>query len=157
MKGHTGRIYTLAYSPDGRFLVSGSDDRSAQLWNLAMSGDKLIQWAEIRFPDEAADGENAPAAPALLPNYPNPFNPETWIPFDLAETSRVRILIYNEAGELTRELNLGTLQPGAYRSRQKAAYWDGRNALGERAASGIYFARIQTETFTAQRRMLLLK
>ena len=157
LRGHTGRIYALAYSPDGRFLVSGSDDSSALLWNLSMSGDKPIQWAEIRLPDEAADGGSAPSAPSLLPNYPNPFNPETWIPFDLSETSRVRISIYNEAGELTRELNLGTLPPGAYRSRQKAAYWDGRNALGERAASGIYFARIQTGMFTAQRRMLLLK
>ena len=157
LKGHTGRIYTLAYSPDGRFLVSGSGDGSAQLWNLGVNGDKPIQWADIRLPDEAADAGSAPSAPALLANYPNPFNPETWIPFDLAETSTVRISIYNEAGELTRELDLGTLPPGAYRSRQKAAYWDGRNALGERAASGIYFARIQTGTFTAQRRMLLLK
>ena len=157
LKGHTGRIYALAYSPDGRFLVSGSGDSSAQLWNLGVNGDKPIQWADIRLPDEAADAGSAPAAPALLANYPNPFNPETWIPFDLSETSSVRISIYNEAGELICELDLGTLPPGAYRSRQKAAYWDGRNALGERAASGIYFASIQTETFTAQRRMLLLK
>ena len=157
LKGHTDSIYALAYSPDGRYLVSGSYDGSLLLWNARQGEQTPIQWADIRLPEEAADGGNAPAAPALLPNYPNPFNPETWIPFDLAETSPVRISIYNEAGELTRELNLGTLPPGAYRSRQKAAYWDGRNALGERAASGIYFARIQTGMFTAQRRMLLLK
>ena len=90
-------------------------------------------------------------------NYPNPFNPETWISFDLSETSSVRISIYNNAGERIRTLNLGTLPPGYYRSRQKAAYWDGRNALGERVASGIYIARIQTDSFAAQRRMLLLK
>ncbi|MDE0020751.1 MAG: hypothetical protein OXT69_05170 [Candidatus Poribacteria bacterium] len=157
LKGHTGGIGALAYSPDGRYLVSGASDGSAQLWNIDVSSSKPIQWADIRRPEEAAEGGSVPSAPALLPNYPNPFNPETWIPFDLAETSRVRISIYNEAGELARELNLGTLPPGAYRTRQKAAYWDGRNALGERAASGIYFARIQAESFAAQRRMLLLK
>ncbi len=157
LKGHTRWVGALAYSPDGRYLVSGSHDGSLLLWNARRGEQTPIQWADIRLPEEAAEGGSVPSAPALLPNYPNPFNPETWIPFDLAETSRVRISIYNEAGELARELNLGTLPPGAYRSRQKAAYWDGRNALGERVASGIYFARIQTESFTAQRRMLLLK
>ena len=157
LKGHARWVNALAYSPDGRYLVSGSSDGSLLLWNARRGEQTPIQWADIRLPEEAAEGGSVPSAPALLPNYPNPFNPETWIPFDLAETSRVRISIYNESGELARELNLGTLPPGAYRARQKAAYWDGRNALGERVASGIYFARIQAESFTAQRRMLLLK
>ncbi len=153
LKGHTRGAGALAYSPDGRYLVSGSYDGTLLLWNARLGEQTPIQWADIRLPENA----NAPAAPALLQNYPNPFNPETWIPFDLAETSRVRISIYNGAGKLIRALDLGTLPAGYYRSRQKAAYWDGRNALGERAASGIYFARIQTDSFTAQRRMLLLK
>ncbi len=153
LKGHTRSISTLAYSPDGRYLVTGGSDGSAQLWNMGISGGKPIQWADIRRPEEA----NAPAAPALLQNYPNPFNPETWIPFDLAETSRVRISIYNGAGKLIRALDLGTMPAGYYRSRQKAAYWDGRNDLGERAASGIYFARIEAGSFTAVRRMVLFK
>ena len=98
-----------------------------------------------------------PSKTALLPNYPNPFNPETWIPFDLAEASRMKITIYNSAGHTIRVLELGQLPAGAYRSRSKAAHWDGRNALGEPVASGIYYAYIEAGSFTALRRMLVLK
>ena len=70
-----------------------------------------------------------PARSALLPNYPNPFNPETWIPFDLSEAGLVTVTIYNAAGQTVRVLELGQLPPGSYRSRLKAAHWDGRNAL----------------------------
>ena len=98
-----------------------------------------------------------PSKTALLPNYPNPFNPETWIPFELAESSRVKITIYNAAGQTVRVLELGQLPAGSYRSRSKAAHWDGRNALGEPAASGIYYARIEAGSFTALRRMVVLK
>ncbi len=93
----------------------------------------------------------------LLPNYPNPFNPETWIPFDLAEASRTTITIYNAAGQTVRVLELGQLPAGQYRSRSKAAYWDGRNALGERVSSGLYFYRIEAGSFSALRRMVILK
>ncbi|MDE0021100.1 MAG: Ig-like domain-containing protein [Candidatus Poribacteria bacterium] len=98
-----------------------------------------------------------PSETALLPNYPNPFNPETWIPFDLSEASRARMNIYNSAGQLVRTLNLGQLPAGAYRSRAKAAHWDGRNALGEPVASGVYYVRIEAGSFTALRRMVVLK
>ena len=94
---------------------------------------------------------------ALLPNYPNPFNPETWIPFELAEASRARMTIYNSAGQIVRTLDLGQLPAGAYRSRAKAAHWDGRNALGEPVASGVYYVRIEAGSFTALRRMVVLK
>ncbi len=98
-----------------------------------------------------------PTESSLLPNYPNPFNPETWIPFDLSEASRVKLTIYNAAGQTVRVLELGELPAGAYRSRAKAAHWDGRNALGEPAASGIYFVRIEAGSFLALRRMVVLK
>ena len=98
-----------------------------------------------------------PSKTAFLPNYPNPFNPETWIPFELADSSRVTITIYNAAGQTVRVLELGQLPAGSYKSRAKAAHWDGRNSLGEPAASGIYYARIEAGSFTALRRMVVLK
>ena len=105
----------------------------------------------------AAHAVSLPARSSLLPSYPNPFNPETWIPFDLSEASDVRLTIYNADGAVVREMDLGALPAGSYRSRVRAAYWDGRNNLGERAASGIYFVRIEAGGYTALRRMVLLK
>ena len=76
---------------------------------------------------------------ALLANFPNPLNPETWIPYQLTEAAHVRIHIYDVAGQLVRMLDLGEQSAGAYLSRQRAAYWDGRNHIGEEVSSGIYF------------------
>ena len=94
---------------------------------------------------------------ALLPNYPNPFNPETWIPYQLAAASSVRIHIYDLMGQWVRTLDLGRQSAGAYLSRNRAAYWDGRNALGERVAGGVYFYRLETDDFTATKRMVIVK
>jgi hypothetical protein len=94
---------------------------------------------------------------ALLQNFPNPFNPETWIPFDLAESADVAVQILTPSGERVRELRLGRLDPGAYRTRDRAAYWDGRNDLGERVSSGVYFYRIQAGTFSAVRKLVVVK
>ena len=98
-----------------------------------------------------------PKATILLPNYPNPFNPETWIPYQLAEPSDVSISIYAADGKLVRTLALGHQPVGIYESRSRAAYWDGRNALGEPVASGVYFYTLTAGDFTATRRMLILK
>ncbi|MBM3214728.1 hypothetical protein FJZ36_07430 [Candidatus Poribacteria bacterium] len=95
--------------------------------------------------------------PVLLQNYPNPFNPETWIPFDLIERSNVSIQILSMTGEVVRRIDMGQLDSGAYRTRDRAAYWDGRNDLGERVASGTYFYRIQAGTFGATRKLVILK
>ncbi len=94
---------------------------------------------------------------ALLPNYPNPFNPETWIPYQLATPADVRISIYTADGKLVRMLNLGHQPAGIYSHRSHAAYWDGRNALGEPVASGIYFYTFLAGKFTATRKMLIRK
>ena len=93
----------------------------------------------------------------LLPNYPNPFNPETWIPFQLAQGTEVTIRIYDLKGRLVRKLNLGYKPAGIYADRQHAAYWDGRNELGERVASGIYIYRMKAGDKTFTRRMTIIK
>ena len=98
-----------------------------------------------------------PTETILLPNYPNPFNPETWIPYQLSEHAVVTVTIYDVAGNVVRSLNLGHQAAGFYRSRSHAAYWDGRNNLNESVASGIYFYQIQAGLFSATRRMLILK
>lgn len=93
----------------------------------------------------------------LLQNYPNPFNPETWIPYELKQDAKVSIRIYNVSGQLIRTLDLGYQAKGRYISRQKAAYWDGRNQHGERAASGVYFYAIQAGKFVASKKMVVVK
>ena len=98
-----------------------------------------------------------PKETALLPNYPNPFNPETWIPYQLAEPADVSIAIYAADGKLVRTLALGHQPVGIYESRSRAAYWDGRNALGEPVASGLYFYTLTAGEFKATRKMLIRK
>ncbi len=98
-----------------------------------------------------------PEATALLANYPNPFNPETWIPYQLAEEAEVTLTIYDMNGQIVRRLAVGHQAAGMYRSRSHAAYWDGRNQLGEPVASGLYFYTLTADEFTATRRMLILK
>ena len=94
---------------------------------------------------------------ALHQNFPNPFNPETWLPYQLAAEVQVRFSIYNIHGQLTRELDLGTQAAGDYLTREAAAYWDGRDEHGEMVSSGIYFYTLQAESFQSTRRMLILK
>ena len=90
-----------------------------------------------------------------MPNYPNPFNPETWVPYRLAEDANVTLKIYAVDGTLVRSLALGHQAAGMYQSRSRAAYWDGRNAFGEPVASGVYFYTFTAGDFTATRKMLI--
>jgi flagellar hook assembly protein FlgD len=96
-------------------------------------------------------------ANALLANYPNPFNPETWIPYQLAKPAKVTVSIHAVDGKLVRQLALGHQPAGIYQNRFRAAYWDGRNDLGESVASGIYFYTLTAGDFTATRKMLIRK
>ena len=98
-----------------------------------------------------------PKETALLPNYPNPFNPETWIPYQLATPADVTLHIHAVDGSLVRMLSLGHKPVGIYQSRSRAAYWDGRNQLGEPVASGVYFYTLTAGDFTATRKMLIRK
>ena len=98
-----------------------------------------------------------PEETALLPNYPNPFNPETWIPYHLAEPADVTLTIYDTKGAVVRQLDLGHQQAGYYTNRSRAVYWDGRNQFGESVASGLYFYILTAGEFTASRKMLILK
>ena len=98
-----------------------------------------------------------PKETALLPNYPNPFNPETWIPYQLAKNADVTLHIYAMNGTLVRTLTLGHQAAGMYQNRSRAAYWDGKNAIGESVASGVYFYTLTAGEFTATRKMLIRK
>ena len=98
-----------------------------------------------------------PKTTALLPNYPNPFNPETWIPYQLATATSVNITIYDTKGIVVRTLGLGHQAAGYYTHRSSAAYWDGRNSLGEPVASGIYFYQLQTDDVSHTRKMIIRK
>ena len=103
----------------------------------------------------------APAKPsefALLQNYPNSFNPDTWIPYELAEDTNVAIRIYDVTGRLVRTLDLGHKPAGFYTSKDKSAYWDGRNEAGEQISSGIYFYTIQAgSSFAATKKMVVAR
>ena len=98
-----------------------------------------------------------PKQTALLANYPNPFNPETWIPYQLTNDADVQISIYDISGALVRQLDMGHQQAANYTNRSRAAYWDGRNGFGERVVSGIYFYTLTTSDFSATRKMLIGK
>ena len=98
-----------------------------------------------------------PEKTQLLANYPNPFNPETWIPYELATDTNVRLTIYNTQGVVIRSLQFGHQSAGYYTGRDRAAYWDGRNALGEQVASGLYFYQLETDAMSLMRKMVILK
>ena len=109
--------------------------------------EKLINIGEWQMPEQTS----------LLSNYPNPFNPETWIPYQLAKPADVTLTIYDIQGRVVRNLDLGHQRAGMYHTRSRAAYWDGRNAQGEPVASGVYFYTLSAGDFTATRKMLIKK
>ena len=140
------------------------------IWGLQkmLVMDKAGNWITHDFTEIVRfEVDDAPAAPTLtvslpqktelLANYPNPFNPETWIPYQLAKGAEVSLTIYAIDGYIVRRLALGHQPPGLYENRSRAAYWDGRNQFGEPVASGLYFYTLTAGDFTATRRMLILK
>ncbi|MBI1927300.1 T9SS type A sorting domain-containing protein [Candidatus Poribacteria bacterium] len=114
-----------------------------------------VKASQIRLPDLVA--YRIPTETKLLPNYPNPFNPETWIPYRLAKDASVMLTIYDTTGAVVRTLLVGHQPAAVYESKDKAIYWDGRNDWGEQVASGVYFYTLRANDFTATRKMIILK
>ena len=98
-----------------------------------------------------------PLETVLLGNYPNPFNPETWIPYHLATDAKVILTIYDTKGRVVRQLDLGSQPAGYYTNRHRAAYWDGHNKKGESVASGVYFYQLRAGEYSATKRMVIVK
>ena len=133
------------------------DVLQAQLQILRAESDGSLKYQNAIALLEAFLAATRPDETILLANYPNPFNPETWIPYHLANGSDVRITIYDTRGVVVHRLDLGHQREGYYTSRSRAAYWDGRNNVGERVASGIYFYQLEADDISLLRKMVILK
>ena len=139
-------IQSLAFSDNGKLMALGSSDGTAYIYH----------WTGGSAPTAPAkEAETQPTA--LLSNYPNPFNPETWIPYQLSEAAEVTVTLHASDGKLVRTLELGQMPAGAYSDKDRAAYWDGRNAQGEPVASGVYFYTLRAGDFSATRKMVIRK
>ena len=150
---HTSPVVAVAFSPNGKILATGTFDGTIEFW-------KRPTKALAKFRKNPA----APSITAMIPNenalhanYPNPFNPETWIPYQLSKSADVTLTIYAANGQVVRRLALEHQPAGMYQNRSRAAYWDGRNTVGEPVASGIYFYTLRADDFTATRKMFILK
>ena len=130
-------------------------------WGYEFVKSEDLPLTVIERPGPAAPGIASevvlPGETTLSANYPNPFNPETWIPYQLANPSDVVISIYDGRGQVIRRLALGHQPAGYYTNRSRAAYWDGRNDFGERVSSGLYFYQLQTDTVSLLHKMVILK
>ena len=153
LQGHKYKVWDIAFSDDGKWLASGSADGTVLLWEFNVrvkgrhvepTGKQPATWGKVK-------------KTALFQNFPNPFNPETWIPFSLSKSEHVTIRIYNSTGQLARMLDLGPKPSGAYLSKEKAAYWDGRNEKPEAAASGVYFYVMESDSFRSSKKMVILR
>ena len=111
----------------------------------------------IREMPPPADSAETMLQTRLLQNYPDPFNPETWIPYELAEDSVVSIKIYDTMGILVRSFDLGLQRRGSYVESSKALYWNGANDNGETVSSGVYFYTLETDDFSESKRLVILK
>ena len=145
----------FALSWDGSVLLSHMDTGQIQSWDgnallpsqycpVLPHGKQLVLFGDVKHNQ-------------LLQNFPNPFNPETWIPFRLATESPVTIQIYSSTGQLVRRLSPGVLPAGDYSSQAQAIHWNGRNQIGEPVSSGVYLYTISAGDFSATRKMLIRK
>ena len=146
-------------APLNRVILATLEPEILQAWihhlRLENDGSSISQKALALLKGLLA--ASRPEQTALLANYPNPFNPETWIPYQLAKDADVTLRIYAVNGQGVRTLALGHQAAGMYQTRSRAAYWDGRNDFGEPVASGVYFYTLTAGDFTATRKMLIRK
>ena len=147
----------FALSQDGSVLLSYADTGQIHIWDAKTLLTSQPVAVEPNGKQIVVLGAVKVKRNQLLQNFPNPFNPETWIPFRLAEESHVTIHIYAPTGQLVRRLSQGILPAGDYASQSKAVYWDGRNQIGESVSSGVYLYTINTDGFSATRKMLIRK
>ncbi len=145
------------------FSISLSATEAARLRQVAEEYVRNLTVADLNdtrtvdLSDITSEVSLKPAEPRLFQNTPNPFNPETWIPYQLEEGADVTIRIYNITGKLVKMLNLGHKESGFYLDKDKAAYWDGRDSSGEKVASGVYFYTLQAGKFRVTRKMVIIK
>ena len=173
----TGRAVATVTTPDEAgyrsTVVAIETGRAARVGDMleisAESPNPFVGVEPVRYIVTAADVNQSliqlpeliayeiPAETQLLSNYPNPFNPETWIPYRLADDTNVSLSIYDINGALVRELDLGHQRAGYYTDRTRAAYWNGRNEWGERVVSGVYFYQLRAGDYSQMRKMVILK
>ncbi len=150
LERHTRWGRDVAISRDG-ILASAGYDNLIHLWDLGVRSDDAVD------NDEGGATAQRQTTVQLLPNYPNPFNPETWIPYRLETASDVSLSIYDVSGRLVRTIDVGYQPARRYTNRSDAIYWDGRNTHGEHVASGVYVYRLTAGDYSASRRMVIVK
>ena len=138
--GHTRPVRCVAVSPDGTILARGSGDMTI----------RLLQLARLAAVSRATNT-------SLLPNYPNPFNPETRMPYQLAKAAEVTFTIYDMNGWKVRTLAVGHQPAGVYQSRSRTAHWDGRNDAGEPVGSGVYWCTLDAGSYQETRKIVIQK
>jgi len=173
LNARTGGAVEVPIGEDGRFAASFVDaikrgvmEESDLLrfelvtpagYALGARADRRVTSDDMRRAFVTVNLSARPATARLLPNYPNPFNPETWIPFELHEGSTVVVRIHNMQGEAVRRLDLGYRDAEYHHARGAAAYWNGRNEFGEKVANGVYFYELIAGSYHASRRMVIRK